>query len=75
MKPETSKFCAGRTIDARKVESIGRIPKSATTGTPAAFTAKPGVSNGGGFGFWMAFAAVAFAFGVAFVEDVNRATK
>jgi hypothetical protein len=46
------------------------MPKSATTGTPEALTAKPGADDGGCFGFWMAFAAVVIAFGVAFVEDL-----
>lgn len=68
MKPEASKFCAGRTIDGWNVESIHRTAKIATTGTPGAFAGIPAEREVDGFGFWAMFVAVVFAFGVAGIE-------
>lgn len=72
MNPETPKFCAGRTIDARNVESIHPTAKIATTGTPGAFTGIPAEREVDGFGFWAMFVVVVFAFGVALVEGRGR---
>ena len=55
-KMKTSKFCAGATIGGQDVESIHQASKIATTGTPAAFLAKPDGTSGSEIGFWAAFA-------------------
>lgn len=63
------KFCAGCTTEGRKVESIDRMPKSATTGTPAALTAKPDGTSGAEVDFWAAFGLMVACFVIVLVED------
>lgn len=66
---KTSKFCAGATIDARKVESIDRHNENATTGTPSAFPGKLAGDRIDGFEFWAVFAMGVIVFGIAWVEE------
>ena len=68
----SSKFCAGCTIEGRKVESIHPDREIATTGTPAAFTAKPSGRSGGEIEFWGGLALVVACFVVVVIEDKVR---
>lgn len=69
---KASKFCAGATIDGREVESINPAREIATTGTPAAFLAKPGGQRGSEIDFWAAFALAVACFLIVLVEDRVR---
>lgn len=66
------KFCAGCTIEGREVESIHPAREIATTGTPAAFLAKPDGKRDGEIEFWGGFALVVACFVVVVIEDRVR---
>lgn len=66
------KNCAGCTPGNRNVDSYHHAPKNATTGTPAALTAKPEAREVDAFDFWAMFALVVFAFVVAGIEGRFR---
>ena len=66
------KFCAGCTIEGREVESIHPAREIATTGTPAAFMAKPEGTSGSEIELWGGFALVVACFVVVVIEDRVR---
>lgn len=69
---ESPKFCAGATIGFRDVESIHQASEIATSGTPAAFMAKPVGQMGSEIDFWAAFALLVACFVIVVIEDRVR---
>ena len=69
---KASKFCAGATTGGRKVESINPAIEIATTGTPAAFLAKPEGGEWVEFDLWCGFGLMVLCFLAVLVEDKVR---